>query len=191
MVGPLVRMERKQKQIGNRYYTASILGLPEGSVWLQQSLHVSLGKISEALEVVLKHRPAYLSLHPSIHPSLLLDPLLPLIHIWNYKSPSYGWLITHVMTKFKCESICTAQKAIEILSERSWWSQLLLSIYKVTRCLNALKFCGCRLKTRWTLSPSRALNPFYNMPFWEEWLILLCFWVTAHWVPVYSVSTSL
>lgn len=122
MAGSLVRLERKQKQIGNRYYTASILGLLEGFVWLQQSLHVSLGKISEAHEVVLKHRHAHLSLHPCIHPSLLLDPLLPLIHIWNYKSLSYGWLIAHVMTKFKCESIRTAQKAIEIccLKKSAW-----------------------------------------------------------------------
>lgn len=129
---PLVRLERKQKQIGTRYYTASILGLLKVFVWLQQSPHASLGKISEAHEVVLKHKPEHPSLPPPIHPSLLLDPLLPLIHIWNYKSLSYGWLITHVMTKFKCESICTAQKAIEILSERRWCPQQLLSIYKVS-----------------------------------------------------------
>lgn len=80
---PLVRMKRKQKQIGSRQYTVSILRILRGFVWLQQSPCASLGKISEAHEVVLKHRPAHLSYHPSTHPSLLLDPLLPLIHIWN------------------------------------------------------------------------------------------------------------
>lgn len=128
---PLVRMERKQKQIGNRFYTASILGLCEVFADYNNH-HVPLGKISEAYEVVLKRKPAHLSLPPLIHPSLLFDPLLPLIHIRNYKSLSYGWLITHVMTKFKCESICTARKAIEILSERWRWLQQLMSIYKVS-----------------------------------------------------------
>lgn len=32
MARPLVEAECKQKQIGDRYYTASILGLPEGLV---------------------------------------------------------------------------------------------------------------------------------------------------------------
>ena len=164
MAGPLVRMERKQKQIGNRYYTASILGLPEGFVWLQQSPHVSLGRISEAYEVVLKHRHAQLSLHPHIHPSLLLDPLLPLIHIWNYKSLSYGWLIAHVMTKFKCESIRTTQKAIEILSKRRWWPQQLPSIYKGSKKTD-WNVSGCRLKMSSTLSRTRELNPLCNVRF--------------------------
>lgn len=119
-----------------------------GFVWLQQSVRAPLGKISEAYEVVLKQRPAHLSLNPSIHPSLLLDPPPPLIHIWNYKSLSYGWLITHVMTKFKCESIRTAQKAIEILSEKCWCPQQLLSIFKKKK---KKKRTWC-LKTDWNVA---------------------------------------
>ena len=50
-------------------------------------------KISEVHEVVLKHRPANISLHPSIHPSqLLLDPLLALIHIEITKASLLGGL---------------------------------------------------------------------------------------------------
>lgn len=42
MAEPLVRMECKQQQIGSRYCTASILGLLEGSAWLQQSPRFSV-----------------------------------------------------------------------------------------------------------------------------------------------------
>lgn len=117
MAEPPVRRERKQDQIENVFYTASIFGHLGGLLtWSQQSPHISPGKIREDRGVVLKHRPAHISLHPSIPSSVLLDRLPPLTHIWNYKSLSYGWLLTHVMTKFKCERVHTASKAIESLS---------------------------------------------------------------------------
>lgn len=68
-------------------------------------------------------------------------------------------------------------------SESHWnplWKVLVATVATVnlqsTRCLkNGLKFCGCRLKMSSTLLWTRELNPFYNMPLWEDWLIWLFF----------------
>ena len=123
---------------------------------------MSPGKISAAHQVVLKHRPAHLSLHPSVAPAWSSTATYPYLKL---QKPLL-WVAYH-----PCND--KVQMWIHSHGSESHWNPL----WKVpvatattvnlqsTRCLNGLEFLrGCRLKMSSTLSRTRELNPFYNMP---------------------------